>query len=77
MLHMFTQLLFRAWNRGNHQIFDPFLLLMSMNQKKFSKPPILKIFLQRFQELVFGLVELIDAMDIDLAQVIWLWDCRT
>ena len=72
MLNMITQLLFRAGNQGNHQDFDPFLLLkklwlifMSMNQKKkFSIPPILKIFLRKFQELVFGFVKLIDVMDI-------------
>ena len=36
----------------------------------FSKLPILKIFLRKFQTLVLGLVGLIDAKDIDVAQPI-------
>ena len=44
------------------------------NSKKghFSKSPFLKKFLRKFQRLVLGLVELIDAKDIDVAQRIWL-----
>ena len=40
----------------------------------FSKSPILNI-LWKFQELVLGLVELIHAKEIDVAQSIWLQDC--
>ena len=36
----------------------------------FSKSPILKIFLWKFHGLVLGLVELIDAIDIDVAQLL-------
>ena len=37
----------------------------------FSKSPILKIFLQKFYRLVLGLVGLIDAKGIDVAQPKW------
>ena len=39
----------------------------------FSKPPILKIFSQKFHRLVLGLVGLIDAEGIDVAQPIIIW----
>ena len=42
---------------------------------EFSKSPILKIFLWKFHGLVLGLVELIDAKGIDVAQPVWLWGC--
>ena len=38
----------------------------------FSKSPILKIFSRKFHRLVLGLVGLIDAKGIDVAQRIWL-----
>ena len=38
----------------------------------FSKSPILKIFLRKFHRLVLGLVGLMDAKGIDVAQPIWL-----
>ena len=38
---------------------------------RFSKSPILKIFLSKFHGLVLGLVGLIDAKGIDVAQPIW------
>ena len=37
----------------------------------FSKSPILKFFLLKFHGLVLGLLGLIDAKGIDLAQPIW------
>ena len=37
----------------------------------FSKSPILKIFLWKFHGLVLGLVGLINAKGIDVAQPIW------
>ena len=42
-------------------------------QKKirFSKSPILKIFLRKFHRLVLGLVGLIDGKGIDIAQPMW------
>ena len=42
-------------------------------QKKphFPAPPILNIFFQKFLGLVLGLVGLIDAKGIDVAQPIW------
>ena len=43
----------------------------------FSKSPILKKFLWKFYGLVLGLVGLIDAKGIDVAQPIWSWDCPT
>ena len=42
------------------------------DSKKLSTPPILKQILRKFQGLVLGLVELIDAKGIDVAQPIWL-----
>ena len=39
---------------------------------RFSKSPILEIFSRKFHRLVLGLVELIDAKGIDVAQSIWL-----
>jgi hypothetical protein len=38
---------------------------------RFSKPPIVKKFSQKFHGLVLGLLVLIDATDIDVAQPIW------
>ena len=38
---------------------------------RFSKSPILKIFLRKFHRLVLALVELIDEKGIDVAQPIW------
>jgi hypothetical protein len=38
---------------------------------RFSTPPILNIFFQKFHGLVLGLVELIDGKGIDVAQPIW------
>ena len=37
----------------------------------FSIPPILNIFFQKFHGLVLGLVRLIDAKGIDVAQPMW------
>ena len=38
---------------------------------RFSKPPILEHFSQKFQGLVLGLIGLIDVKGIGLAQPIW------
>ena len=38
---------------------------------RFSTPPILNIFFQKFHPLILGLVELIAAKVIDIAQPIW------
>ena len=43
----------------------------------FPAPPILNIFSWKFHGLVLGLVELIDAKGIGMAQFIWLWGCPT
>jgi hypothetical protein len=43
----------------------------------FSKLPILKILLCKFHGLVLGLVGLIDAKGIDVAQPVWLRNCLT
>ena len=43
----------------------------------FSKLPILKIFMQKLYGLVLGLVGLIDAKGIDVAQPIWSWGSLT
>ena len=61
------------------------LIFMRIKQKKiemadskklsFSEPPILKIFSRKFQGLVLGLVVLIDAKGIDVAQPRWSWEC--
>ena len=67
-------------NQGNHQNFDPsllpkklWLIFMGLKQKKplFSIPPILNIFVWKFIRLVLGLVGLIDAKGIVVAQPIW------
>jgi hypothetical protein len=45
---------------------------MAISKKlRFSKSPILKIFLRKFHRLVLGLVGLIDVKGIDVAQRIW------
>ena len=44
---------------------------------RFSKSSILEIFLQKFHRLVLGIVGLIDAKAINVAQPIWLWGCLT
>ena len=41
------------------------------DSKKLSTPPILKLFSRKFQGLVLGLVGLIDAKGIKVAQPIW------
>ena len=71
----------------HHIICDRFLLGWSKKKNfflekkiqngRFSKSPILKIFLWKFHGLVLGLVELIDVKDIDVAQPIWSWGCPT
>ena len=43
----------------------------------FPAPPILNIFSWNFHGLVLGLVGLIDAKGIDLAQPVWSWGCPT
>ena len=43
----------------------------------FPALPILNIFSWKFHGLVLGLVELIDAKGIGMAQLIWLWGCPT
>ena len=63
------------------------LIFMGMKQKKskwptqkkttISKLPILKIFSRNFHGLVLGLIVLIDAKSIDVAQPIWSWGCPT
>ena len=40
-------------------------------KQRFSKPPILNIFFQKFHGWVLGLVELIDAKGSNVAQPIW------
>ena len=46
-----------------------------LKKQSFSKTSILKKKLWKFPGLVLGLVELIDAKGIDVAQPIWLRDC--
>ena len=57
--------------------FDPPPSTFIYDTKKlsFSKSPILKKKLRKFQRLVFGLVGLIDAVGINLVQPIWLRQC--
>ena len=43
----------------------------------FPAPPILNICSWKFHGLVLGLVELIDAKGLGLAQLIWSWGCPT
>ena len=51
--------------------------MADFQNRHFSKSPILKIFLPKFHRLVLGLVGLIDAKGIDVAQPIWSWGCLT
>ena len=44
---------------------------------RFSKSPILKIFLRKFHRSVLGFVQLIDAKPINVAQPMWSWGCLT
>ena len=43
----------------------------------FPAPPILNIISWNFHGLILGLVELIDAKGIGMAQLVWLWGCPT
>ena len=45
--------------------------MADLKKARFPAPPILNIFLQNFYGLVLGLVELIDAKDIGMAQLMW------
>ena len=49
----------------------------SKKKLRFSKSPILKSFSRKFHRLDLGLVGLIDAKGIDMAQPIWLSGCTT
>ena len=53
------------------------VLKKNIQHGRFSKLPILEIFLQKFHRSVLWLVGLIDAKAINLAQPIWLWGCLT
>ena len=53
---------YKCWLIGDETIF-------------FSKPPILNIFSPKFQGLVLGQVQYIDANGINVAQPIWLSGC--
>ena len=44
---------------------------------RFSKSPILEIFSRKFHRSVLGLVGLIDAKPINVAQPMWSWGCLT
>ena len=50
---------------------------MADSKLKFSTPPILNFFSRKFHGYVLGLVVLIDAKGIDVAQLIRLRDCLT
>jgi hypothetical protein len=61
-----------------------FLFLLKKKSKwptqknhSFSTPPILNIFLRKFQGLVLELVEKIDAKGINVGQPIWSSGCPT
>ena len=43
-----------------------------LKKARFPAPPILNVFLQKFYGLVLGLIGLIDAKGIAVAQPIWL-----
>ena len=59
-------------------LFSKKIFKMADSKKvRFSKSPILNVFLWKFHESVLGLVGLIDAKGIDLSQPIWLWGCPT
>jgi hypothetical protein len=56
------------------EVFSKFKMAAYKNGH-FPASPILNIFLWNFHGLVSGLVELIDAKGIDVAQSIWFWGC--
>ena len=51
--------------------------MAASKKPRFPALPILNIFSWNFHGLVLGLVELIDAKGIGVAQLIWLWGCPT
>ena len=54
----------------SHQLLPDQRFQMVISPVHFSKSPILKIFLWKFHGLVLGLVELIDAKGIGVAQLL-------
>ena len=54
-----------------------FKIADSKKKTHFPAPPILNLFSRNFYGLVLGLVELIDAKDIGVSQLIWSWGCPT
>jgi hypothetical protein len=67
-----------SWGWSKRKISFWKKIKMAHSKKlRFSTPPILIFFSWKFQGLVLGLVGLIDAKDIDVAQPIWLWGCLT
>ena len=73
VLHINRQVLFGARNQSNHQNFKKSLLSYKFQAKKIKrKKEIQTGRLKKFNGLVLGLVEWIDAKGIDVAQPIWL-----
>jgi hypothetical protein len=52
--------------------FEKKIKMADSKKLRFSKSPILKKFSRKFYRLVLGLVGLIDAKGIDVAQPTWL-----
>ena len=65
-----------GWSKKNFKLADSKKNSKLADSKKqsFSKPPILNIFLQKFQKLVLGLI---DAKGINFAQPIWSSGCQS
>ena len=56
---------------STHPFYHTYSKWPIFQNRRFSKSPILEIFSRKFHRLVLGLVGLIDAKDIDVAQPIW------
>ena len=74
---VWTGCLFSLRWRKKKFFFEKEIQNGQLKKAHFPGPPILNIFSWKFHGLVLGIVELIDAKGIDVAQPIWLWGCLT
>ena len=65
------------WSKKNIFFWKKKFKMADSKKPHFTAPPILNIFSWKFHGLVLGLVELIDAKGISVAQLIWSWGCPT
>ena len=75
--HIICDWFLLGWSKKKFFFLKKKSKMADFQNGRFSKSPILKIFLWKFHGLVLGLLGLIDAKGIDLAQPIWPWGCPT